>query len=96
VATWENYMTKVGVKLLKDSLSEHIRRVQEGERIVVTDRGRPVALLVPVEEAAGSRGAWALVESGAASWVGGKPAGSTSPPRLEKGRAAAIVLEDRR
>ncbi|MGH7324149.1 MAG: type II toxin-antitoxin system Phd/YefM family antitoxin [Candidatus Rokuibacteriota bacterium] len=35
-------MTAVGVRELKNRLSAFLRRVTEGERIVVTDRGRPV------------------------------------------------------
>jgi prevent-host-death family protein len=38
---------KVGVAQLKAHLSEHLRRVQDGETIVVTDRERPVAKIVP-------------------------------------------------
>ncbi len=39
----------VGVRELKDSLSRYLRRVRAGETIVVTDRGRAVARLVPTE-----------------------------------------------
>ncbi len=45
-------MGEVGIKVLKDHLSEYLRRAREGERIVVTDRGAPVAVLAPVEEGA--------------------------------------------
>ena len=38
-------MSRVGVRQLKDRLSECLRRVARGERITVTDRGRPVAVL---------------------------------------------------
>lgn len=37
----------VGVKELKARLSEFLARVEGGEDLVVTDRGRPVARLVP-------------------------------------------------
>lgn len=43
---------RVGVADLKAHLSAHLRRVQDGETIVVTDRDRPVAKLVPAEEGA--------------------------------------------
>lgn len=89
-------MTRVGVKALKDSLSEYLHRASAGERILVTDRGRPLALLSGVEETPAARNAWRLVESGRASWAGGKPQGSTKPPRVTGARAAEIVLEDRR
>ncbi len=88
-------MTQVGVKVLKDALSEYLRRVGAGEQIVITDRGRPIALLAPIEQGAAARGAWALVAAGRASWNGGKPRGAEHPPRLAGNRAAAIVLEDR-
>lgn len=38
----------VGVRELKQHLSEYLRRVGAGETVQVTDRGVPVALLVPV------------------------------------------------
>ncbi len=89
-------MTQVGVEVLKDSLSEHLRRVGEGERILITDRGRPIAVLAPVEEGTPVQRAWNLVAASRVSWSGGKPRGAARPPRLAGSRAAAIVLEDRR
>jgi prevent-host-death family protein len=38
----------VGIRELKQHLSEYLRRVGEGEVIYVTDRGRPIATLNPV------------------------------------------------
>jgi prevent-host-death family protein len=38
----------VGVAELRQNLSRYLRRVQRGERLVVTDRNRPVAELGPV------------------------------------------------
>lgn len=38
----------VGVADLKARLSAHLRRVQEGHELVVTDHGRPVARIVPI------------------------------------------------
>jgi prevent-host-death family protein len=40
-------MVNVGVAELKAHLSEYLARVQDGEEIIVADRGRPVARLVP-------------------------------------------------
>jgi prevent-host-death family protein len=40
-------MFQVGIAELKAHLSEFLARVQQGEEIVVADRGRPVAHLVP-------------------------------------------------
>ena len=44
-------MTSVGVRELRQRASEPLRRVEAGETIEVTDRGRPVALLTPVPDA---------------------------------------------
>jgi prevent-host-death family protein len=40
-------MIQVGIAELKARLSEYLSRVEDGEEIVVADRGRPVARLVP-------------------------------------------------
>ena len=41
-------MTSVGVRELRQRASELLRRVESGEAIEITDRGRPVALLSPI------------------------------------------------
>lgn len=40
-------MTTVGIAELRQNLSAYLRRVERGERLVVTDRNRPVAELGP-------------------------------------------------
>jgi prevent-host-death family protein len=89
-------MTTVGVKELKNRLSEYLRRVANGERVIVTERGRPVATLAAIDEGGAAQEAWRLVQEGLASWGGGKPRGSADPPRPRKGTVADAVLEDRR
>lgn len=42
-------MSQVGVKELKNRLTHYLRRTQKGEEIIVTDRGRPIALLQQIE-----------------------------------------------
>lgn len=37
----------IGVAELRQNLSRYLRRVEQGERLVVTDRNRPVAELGP-------------------------------------------------
>jgi prevent-host-death family protein len=53
-------MDRIGVRELRQHASRYLQRVARGESLEVTDRGRPVARLVPV------RGdAWAdMVASG--------------------------------
>lgn len=40
-------MATVGIRELRQRASELLRRVEQGETIEVTDRGRPVAVLAP-------------------------------------------------
>ena len=40
-------MLEIGIRALKAGLSGFVRRAANGETIVVTERGRPVAELVP-------------------------------------------------
>jgi prevent-host-death family protein len=41
-------MRKIGIRELRQQASRFLRDVERGETFEVTDRGRPVALLVPV------------------------------------------------
>lgn len=40
---------EVGIRELRDGLSRHLALVREGYTVTVTDHGRPVARLVPVD-----------------------------------------------
>jgi prevent-host-death family protein len=41
-------MEKIGVRELRQHASRYLERVRRGETLEVTDRGRPVARLVPL------------------------------------------------
>lgn len=41
---------RVGVRELRDRLSGYLERARAGEQIEITDRGRPIAMLVPLPE----------------------------------------------
>jgi len=43
-------MRSVGLKLLKNKLSEYVRLAAAGETVLVTDRNRVVAEIVPPQE----------------------------------------------
>lgn len=43
-------MATVGVRELRQRASELLRRVEAGESIEITDRGRPVAVLAPLPD----------------------------------------------
>ena len=76
-------MTRIGVRELRQHASRYLRRVRGGETIEVTDRGRPVARLVPV--ANGST--WdRLVAEGRVSEARGSLADLPMPPPGPKGK----------
>jgi prevent-host-death family protein len=89
-------MTEVGVRELKAHLSEHLQRVRNGTRLTVTDRGRAIATISPVDQPEAPAWALKMVADGLARWNGGKPQGMN--PRLpSKGKSASkMVIEDRR
>jgi prevent-host-death family protein len=52
----------VGIRQLKEQASSLVRRVASGETISITDRGRPVAQIIPLHE---SKSFWdQMIESG--------------------------------
>lgn len=84
-------MTDVGVRELKQHLSEYLERAARGELLTVTDRGRPKALLGPLP------GQGRLEEGIAAGWItpaSGEPLG---PARRWRGSAGVLetLAEDR-
>ena len=87
----------VSVRELRNGLSRYLRRVQRGESVLVTSRGKPIAHLVPLpsvvpeaELLAGLPG----IDAGS----GGKPKGARRPVRVKRGQKSVseIVLEERR
>lgn len=66
-------VTKIDIKELTSKLSEHVERARGGELVVVTDRGEPLAELVPLSPT--KRKLLELTEAGELSWGGGKPKG---------------------
>lgn len=89
-------METIGIRELKTNLSRHLKRVRTGVRLVVTERGRSIATIAPVEVSANVDWAHQMVAEGRARWEGGKPAGIVRAPSAKGNRATAIVIEDRR
>lgn len=44
-------MSAVGIKELKNRLTHYLRRTKQGEEVVVTERGKPIALIQPIRSA---------------------------------------------
>ena len=88
-------METVGIRELKTHLSHHLKRVRSGARLLVTERGRTIATINPVDMPAEVDWAHQLVAEGRAHWNGGKPTGAERPAKISGKTASSIVLEDR-
>lgn len=77
---------------LKNSLSRYLKRVREGETVVVTDRGEPIARIIPTripEHLA------KLMAAGRVTWSG-KPFEPPQPVPIAPGPPLAdYISEDR-
>jgi prevent-host-death family protein len=86
--------SEVGIRDLKNGLSSYIDRVRNGEEVIVTDRGRPVARLSSLEAAYDH-----LAELIAAGIVRAPTSSErhTPPKRIKsKGPVSDLVAEQRR
>lgn len=74
-------MYVVGLKVLKNKLSEYVRLAARGETVLVTDRERVVAEIVPPREGRSPRVADALLaEAVRRGWVTPPMMVSRAPP----------------
>jgi prevent-host-death family protein len=78
-------MIQVGVRELRQQASRWLERVAAGESFEVTDRGRPVALLVPIPAEEGLDG---LLASGRARRGEGRLSELGPPLPLPRGAPA--------
>jgi|SRR5665811_183611 len=79
-------LEQIGVRELRQHASAWLRRVEAGESFEVTDRGRPVARLVPAEAIEGLR---ALRAAGRARPASGHLADAPPPIPPAPGRPTA-------
>jgi antitoxin (DNA-binding transcriptional repressor) of toxin-antitoxin stability system len=84
------------VRELRDNLSGYLRRVRQGELLLITDRGQPIGELGPATRGRTVERARSLVRRGVAGWSGGKPEGLCRAPKPRAGLVSDAVVEDRR
>ncbi len=89
-------MTKVGIRELKNHLSQHIERVKKGGVIDVAEWGKVVARILPVRDRNEDERIWDLVRAGSASWSGGKPRGARRRVKLPGGKLASKWISKNR
>jgi prevent-host-death family protein len=88
-------MLEIGVRELKARLSSMLRKVEEGEQIKVTVRGRHVADIVPAGSPRSDDQLRALVAEGKVTRAA-RPRPRNAPRPLRTGRSAsAIILAER-
>jgi prevent-host-death family protein len=86
-------MDEVGVRELKNNLSRYLERVRNGESVVVTDRGKPVARIIP----AGIPDDLAkLIAEGKVRWSGKRVTPASRTIKLKPGPPLSdYISEDR-
>ena len=89
----------IGIRKLRDELTRHLGRVRRGTRLVVTDRGKPVAVLMPYRPDKEARRQDRLQTLLAGGHVAPAERPFMADPPLVKGRgrlASDLISEDRR
>jgi len=86
----------IPIQGLKSRLIAYLGQVREGETLLIVDRGRPLARVVPAEVNPSLQALYALTEQGLLLWDGGKPfglSGQEAPP-IERHLAEVTVAEE--
>jgi prevent-host-death family protein len=89
---------RVAVRALKNGLSAYLRRVRRGERLIVTDRGRPIAEVRPLghERLTPDERLARLEEAGEVTRPSGRRLGDLRPIRVRGRPVSESLIEDRR
>ena len=89
-------METIGIRELKDNLSRYMKRVKSGEKIIVTDRKKEIAIILPLEKKSKEEKIYQLIQRGVASWSGSKPEGMPGRIISRCKSVSDAVIEDRR
>lgn len=93
-------MAGVGVKELKNRLTHYLRRTKQGEEVVVTERGKPIALLQPIQHVSKPMSREARLAKLAAAGIIALPIGKfrtrIRPVKISGPAVSLAILEDRR
>jgi len=73
---------RVGVRDLKARLSEYLRQVKQGHTVVITEHGKPLGRIVPVDAPIDQR-TTRLIEAKLLAWNGNKLT-SLDPPATNR------------
>ena len=86
---------QVGIRELKTHLSKYLQQVKAGQTLVITERGKLIGRIVPVEQSLETR-LQAMRDAGLLAWSGNKlqPVEPIAKTLGEK-TLADLLLEDR-
>ena len=82
----------VGIRELRAGLSRYVEQVKQGEEIVVTDHGKPVARLVPMN---GERKIDRLIREGVVIPARSRTGWRAGEAHSGEGSVSEIVIEQR-
>jgi prevent-host-death family protein len=93
-------MQKVGSREFKNRLGRYLRAVRNGQTLLVTDRGQPVAKVSPPGQSDGSELTFTEVlkklEAEGKIRLPKRPLGRFRPVKIRDKSASHTILEDRR
>jgi len=93
VAPSKGQRMEVGIRELRNHLSRYLDEVRQGEEIVVTDRGRAVARLVPLS---GERKIDRLIAEGLVTPAKNRGPRTVPKPIKIDGTVSDLIIEERR
>ena len=86
---------ETGFRDLKAKLSAYMRRVKTGETIVITEHGKPIGRIIPIDQSTQEQIA-TLVDAGLISWNYQKLSHLTPLGKTKGDRSLSdLLLEDR-
>ncbi len=85
----------VGIRELKVRLSSYVKQVKGGATLIITDRGKPVGQIMPIQPSLAAR-IHELSQTGLVSWSGRKLEPKSPVAQLEGRKTVAEVLLENR
>ncbi len=93
-------MSTVGIKELKNRLTQYLRQTKQGDEIIITERGKPIAVIYPIQAAPQLASLEArlakLSAQGRVALPTHKPLKNIRPVKISGPPISESILEDRR
>jgi prevent-host-death family protein len=89
-------METIGIRELKENLGRYMKMVRTGEKIVITDRKKEIAVIMPLGKKDKEEKIYQLIQRGVVYWHGDKPTGMPVRINSKGKRVSDAVIEDRR